>query len=134
MVSILPRLVFIILIALIISSAPLTFPPCPLLVFKRLDSVSSAGTHNTQHNTQLTTPDALALGGALPSGSWLAFVASGSLLSVDPDRILLKRIILTGHPFKVHKSGAVIKRMFYNPGIALLVKYSRHNGNNLYSL
>lgn len=41
-------------------------------------------------------------------------VGSGSLLGVDPTRIIAKRIILTGHPYKVHKKTATIRYMFFN--------------------
>eukprot|EP01006_Ploeotia_vitrea_P037905 TRINITY_DN66186_c6_g9_i1.p1 TRINITY_DN66186_c6_g9~~TRINITY_DN66186_c6_g9_i1.p1 ORF type:complete len:874 (+),score=466.42 TRINITY_DN66186_c6_g9_i1:68-2623(+) len=41
--------------------------------------------------------------------------ATGSLLSVDPHRMLIKRIILTGDPIRVHKRGAVVRYMFFNP-------------------
>ncbi|KAJ2853270.1 ribosome biogenesis protein tsr1, partial [Coemansia erecta] len=34
---------------------------------------------------------------------------------VNPSRILAKRIMLTGAPFKVNKRGAVIRYMFFNP-------------------
>ncbi|KAM0746299.1 DUF663-domain-containing protein [Meredithblackwellia eburnea MCA 4105] len=41
-------------------------------------------------------------------------VGSGTLLSSDPTRITAKRLILTGHPFKVHKKTATIRYMFFN--------------------
>ncbi|WRT65027.1 uncharacterized protein IL334_001969 [Kwoniella shivajii] len=41
-------------------------------------------------------------------------VAMGSFLSPDPTRIISKRIILTGHPFKVHKKTATMRYMFFN--------------------
>ena len=43
-------------------------------------------------------------------------VATGSFMNPDPKRIIAKRIILTGHPFKVNKKTATIRYMFFNPG------------------
>ncbi|XP_026328590.1 pre-rRNA-processing protein TSR1 homolog [Hyposmocoma kahamanoa] len=44
----------------------------------------------------------------------LQLVASGVLLSCNPDRLIIKRIVLSGHPYKVHKKSAVIRFMFFN--------------------
>mmetsp|Transcript_32005 Transcript_32005/g.67738 ORF Transcript_32005/g.67738 Transcript_32005/m.67738 type:complete len:1028 (-) Transcript_32005:236-3319(-) len=43
------------------------------------------------------------------------FLAHGSIIGADADRIVLKRIILTGYPTRVHKRHATVKYMFYNP-------------------
>jgi pre-rRNA-processing protein TSR1 len=64
---------------------PVTFLPCPLLMFKKLDN------------------------------GRLVLAATGSLHSVDPDRIILKKIILTGLPMRVRKRYAVVKHLFYDP-------------------
>lgn len=63
---------------------PVTYNPCPLLVFKRI----ADGT--------------------------LVLVATGSLAKIDPDRIMLKKVVLTGLPIRVRKRMAVIKHLFYN--------------------
>jgi pre-rRNA-processing protein TSR1 len=65
--------------------APIAYPPLPLLAFK--------------------------MG---PDGS-ARLAASGSLRSCDPDRIVLKKIVLSGYPVKVHKTKAVVRFMFHNP-------------------
>eukprot|EP00771_Trimastix_marina_P000147 gnl/Trimastix_PCT/1155.p1 GENE.gnl/Trimastix_PCT/1155~~gnl/Trimastix_PCT/1155.p1 ORF type:complete len:877 (+),score=264.80 gnl/Trimastix_PCT/1155:36-2666(+) len=44
-----------------------------------------------------------------------ALVASGELLGADPDRLVIKRVILTGYPIKIKKKHAVIRYMFFNP-------------------
>lgn len=66
--------------------APIMFPPCPVLVFRR----------DQKGKTRL--------------------VASGAVLDLNPDRIVLKRIVLSGHPFKINRRVAVVRYMFFNKG------------------
>ncbi|KAG1716808.1 hypothetical protein ID866_330 [Astraeus odoratus] len=42
-------------------------------------------------------------------------VAMGSFMNPDTTRIIAKRIILTGHPFKIHRKSATVRYMFFNP-------------------
>ncbi|GJQ09281.1 hypothetical protein GpartN1_g1072.t1 [Galdieria partita] len=41
-------------------------------------------------------------------------IAQGSIISIDTDRIILKRIVLSGFPYRVFKSKAVVRYMFFN--------------------
>lgn len=73
--------------------APALYAPSPMLAF--LPQGSELGTQHP-HLTQLP-------------------IASGALLSVDPNRIILKKVLLTGHPFRCHKKKAVVRWMFFSP-------------------
>ncbi|CCJ29804.1 unnamed protein product [Pneumocystis jirovecii] len=48
-----------------------------------------------------------------PSG--LSLVATGSFFNTDYSRIIAKRVILTGHPFKIYKRTVIVRYMFFNP-------------------
>lgn len=41
-------------------------------------------------------------------------VATGSVMAANPDRVVVKRVVLSGAPFKVHRKTAVIRFMFFN--------------------
>ena len=45
----------------------------------------------------------------------LDFIGTGSVMNVDHQRILCKLVIITGHPFKIHKRLVTIRYMFFNP-------------------
>lgn len=64
--------------------APITFPPSPVLCYIQKLNKS------------------------------LELIATGSVLSANPDRIVIKRVVLSGHPYKVHKRSAVIRFMFFH--------------------
>lgn len=66
--------------------APVAFPPTTALVFRR------------------------------DAKNRIKIVATGKVLDMDPDRIVLKRIVLSGHPFKVNQRMAVVRYMFFNKG------------------
>lgn len=42
-------------------------------------------------------------------------IAIGKTIQSDCNKILIKRIVLTGYPLKIHKKKAVIRYMFFNP-------------------
>ncbi|XP_024020075.1 pre-rRNA-processing protein TSR1 homolog [Morus notabilis] len=66
--------------------APISFPPLPVIALKYAE------------------------GDGAP-----AVAAVGSLRSIDSDRIILKKIILTGYPQRVSKMKASVRYMFHNP-------------------
>ncbi|KAF8061341.1 tsr1 [Scenedesmus sp. PABB004] len=65
--------------------APISYPPLPLLAFK-------------------------AEPGCRPR-----LAAAGALRSVDPDRVVVKKVVLSGYPVRVNKTRAVVRLMFFGP-------------------
>jgi pre-rRNA-processing protein TSR1 len=47
-----------------------------------------------------------------PSG--LKFIGTGTALPPSQSRVIAKRIILTGHPYKIHKRVVTVRYMFFN--------------------
>ncbi|XP_035217996.1 pre-rRNA-processing protein TSR1 homolog, partial [Stegodyphus dumicola] len=64
--------------------APVIFPPASVTVFRQCQD----GSHE--------------------------LIATGSVLDANPKRIIIKRIVLSGHPFKIFKRSAVVRYMFFN--------------------
>lgn len=68
--------------------APLTWGSVPALFFQPSSSPSSSDKYN--------------------------LIATGTSQPPDPSRVIAKRIILTGHPFKIHKKIVTVRYMFFN--------------------
>ncbi len=66
--------------------APVTWGSVPVLVFQSADSVNAP----------------------------LNLVGKGTSLPASTSRIIAKRIILTGHPYKIHKKLVTVRYMFFN--------------------
>jgi len=61
-------------------------------------------------------PDRLNVAAACGPRYRLVLVAAGSVLGADPDRLVLKRVVLTGYPTRIKVRSATIKYLFFNPG------------------
>ena len=44
----------------------------------------------------------------------LQLIGTGTSLPPDHSRVIAKRIILTGHPYKIHKKLVTVRYMFFN--------------------
>lgn len=40
---------------------------------------------------------------------------AGTLRGCDPDRLVIKKVVLSGYPVKVHKKKAFVRWMFFGP-------------------
>ena len=77
----------------------MTYPDAPVMLFK--PSVNKSNNNNTNLN----------------SNNYYNFklAASGVTIATDCNKIILKKIVLTGYPLKIHKKKSVIRYMFFNP-------------------
>ena len=73
--------------------APLTWGSVPTLFFKR-SSIATAT--------------------SFPSAPSLELIATGTSQPPDQGRVIAKRVILTGHPYKIHKKLVTVRYMFFN--------------------
>ncbi|KAI1007592.1 Ribosome biogenesis protein [Podosphaera aphanis] len=81
--------------------APLTWGSVPTLIFKHSDSSSSSSSIIDE-----TVSEAPHL--------QLTLIGTGTSLPPSSNRVIAKRIILTGHPYKIHKKLVTIRYMFFN--------------------
>ncbi|KAI9804731.1 MAG: hypothetical protein M1825_001099 [Sarcosagium campestre] len=83
--------------------APVTWGSVPVLFFKR--TTTAAAPADPEH---LTTHSASS------TASQLELIGTGTNLPPSSNRVIAKRVILTGHPYKIHKKLVTIRYMFFN--------------------
>ncbi|TKA63495.1 hypothetical protein B0A49_12605 [Cryomyces minteri] len=84
--------------------APLTWGAVPALFFKQGSPAAITGSNS----------DATTDGNPLIPRPTLELIATGTCLPPSMSRIIAKRIILTGHPYKIHKKLVTVRYMFFN--------------------
>ncbi|KAF1963207.1 DUF663-domain-containing protein [Byssothecium circinans] len=82
---------------------PLTWGNVPVLYFQRTTSAPSA--NNMDSNVQPSESS--------PTSS-IRLIATGTSLPPSINRVIAKRIILTGHPYKINKRIVTVRYMFFN--------------------
>lgn len=83
---------------------PVTWGAVPVLVFRRRNQ-------KLDDNDEQDGADAM---DSSDDKEGLDLVATGTVVAADPARVVAKRVILTGHPFKIHKRVVTVRYMFFN--------------------
>lgn len=81
---------------------PMTWGAVPVLVFK---------------NKRVEDPEILDSADAKQEPlamDRLELIGTGTVVAPDPSRVVAKRAILTGHPYKIHKKVVTVRYMFFN--------------------
>ncbi|ERF74677.1 hypothetical protein EPUS_00807 [Endocarpon pusillum Z07020] len=91
---------------------PLTWGSVPVLVFK------GASAHSQDSETEAPiSVDAMATDVEASTGKLsqqLQLVGNATTVPPSSSRVIAKRVILTGHPYKIHKKLVTIRYMFFN--------------------
>ncbi|KAJ9645926.1 ribosome biogenesis protein tsr1 [Coniosporium tulheliwenetii] len=90
-------------------TAPLTWGSVPALFFKRTTS-------SAEDSEAVAPEDGMNVEDTGPASSKpsLTLIATGTSLPPSQSRVIAKRIILTGHPYKIHKKLVTVRYMFFN--------------------
>lgn len=84
---------------------PMTWGSVPVLVFKPYPQVADDAPELV---------DMMATDKAIETPANLALVGTATTIPPSSSRIIAKRVILTGHPYKIHKKLVTIRYMFFN--------------------
>lgn len=82
---------------------PMTWGAVPVLVFKS----KPAETDPEVLDSADVKEETLAM-------DQLELIGTGTVVAPDPARVVAKRAILTGHPYKIHKKVVTVRYMFFN--------------------
>ena len=79
-------------------TGPLTWGSVPTLFFRRCD-------HSPQHDADASRP---------PPPLQLIGTGTSNAAAPSPSRVVAKRVVLTGHPYKIHKRLVTVRYMFFS--------------------
>ena len=92
---------------------PMTWGSVPVLVFQPHGQVED-GALEPGFLHPRRTPDAMATDRAIDPPARLTLIGTATTIPPSNSRIIAKRVILTGHPYKIHKKLVTIRYMFFN--------------------
>ncbi|KAL5362518.1 hypothetical protein BJX96DRAFT_154093 [Aspergillus floccosus] len=81
---------------------PLTWGAVPVLVFKQKKVEDPEAMDAADETT------------GQPDTAQLELIGNGTVVAPDQARVVAKRAILTGHPYKIHKKVVTVRYMFFN--------------------
>ena len=82
---------------------PLVWGSVPCLYFRRTHASDTMDAIEDLTNTL-----------SAPKSPSLEFIGTGTNLTPSTSRVVAKRVILTGHPYKIHKKLVTVRYMFFN--------------------
>ncbi|KAL4780789.1 hypothetical protein BJX76DRAFT_34448 [Aspergillus varians] len=89
---------------------PLIWGSVPVLVFRAQKTTSDSKDPEVLESADAPEPtSALDL-----STATLDLIGTGTVVAPDPSRVVTKRAIITGHPYKIHKRVVTVRYMFFN--------------------
>lgn len=81
--------------------APVTWGSLPVLFFKETTEITEPNTDDLAQTKSALAPH-------------MELIGTGTSQTPDRSRVIAKRIILTGHPYKIHKKLVTVRYMFFN--------------------
>lgn len=91
---------------------PLTWGSVPVLVFKPRKTPSNEEDPEVLDSADAAEPDSTSAPDF--SSATLDLIGTGTVVAPDPSRVVAKRAIITGHPYKINKRIVTIRYMFFN--------------------